>query len=70
MSEPMLFTEPEVRRLTVIRQRFAGLSAGSVVAMLGLSARQIFRLKAKVRTTGDKGIRHGNCGRKPPNAKE
>ena len=69
MSERMFFTEPEVKRLTVIHQTFAGLSARSAAPMLDLSARQVFRLKAKVRTSGDKGIRHGNCGRKPHNAK-
>src|SRR5512147_768076 len=69
MSECMFFTEPEVKRLTVIHQTLAGLSARSAAPMLGLSARQVFRLKAKVRDTGDKGIRHGDCGRKPHNAK-
>ncbi|MBM3330602.1 ISNCY family transposase [candidate division WOR-3 bacterium] len=69
MSECTFFTEPEVRRLTVIHQTFAGLSARSAAPMLKLSARQVFRLKAKVRTTGDMGIRHGNCGRQPHNAK-
>ncbi len=69
MSDHTFFSEPEVKRLTVIRQTFAGLSAQSAAPMLGLSARQVFRLKAKVRTAGDKGIRHGNCGRQPHNAK-
>jgi len=69
MSERVFFTEPEVKRLTVIHRAFSGLSARSAADMLDLSARQVFRLKAKVRTTGDKGIRHGNCGRRPHNAK-
>jgi len=69
MLQFTFYTEPEVKRLTVIHQTFAGLSARSAAPMLKLSARQIFRLKAKVRTEGDKGIRHGNCGRKPHNAK-
>jgi transposase len=69
MLERMFFTEPEVKRLTVIHRTFAGLSARSAAPMLDLSTRQVFRLKAKVRTEGDKGIRHGNCGRKPHNAK-
>jgi transposase len=68
MSELEFFTEPEVKRLVVIRQTFVGLSARSATPMPGLSARQIFRLKVKVRTTGGKGIRHGNCGRKPHSA--
>jgi transposase len=69
MSEQTFFTEPEVKRLTVIHQTFAGLSARSAAPMLGLSTRQIFRLKAKVRASGDIGIHHGNCGRQPYNAK-
>jgi len=69
MSEQPCFTEPEVKRLTVIHQTFAGLSARSAAPMLDLSPRQIFRLKAKVRAAGDTGIRHGNCGRQPHNAK-
>jgi transposase len=69
MSGQSYFTEPEVKRLTVIHQTFAGLSARSAAPMLGLSSRQVFRLKAKVRAAGDTGIRHGNCGRQPHNAK-
>jgi len=69
MSEIMFFTEPEVKRLTVIHRAFSGLSARAAAVMLGLSIRQVFRLKAKVRATGDDGIRHGNCSRQPHNAK-
>jgi transposase len=69
MSEQTFFTEPEVKRLTVIHQTCSGLSARAAAPMLGLSTRQIFRLKAKVRASGDTGIHHGNCGRQPHNAK-
>jgi transposase len=69
MLERMFFKEPEVKRLTVVRQTFVGLSARSAAPMLDVSPRQIFRLKAKVRMAGDAGIRHGNCGRQPHNAK-
>ena len=69
MSDQAFFSEPEVKRLTVIHQTFAGLSARAAAPMLDLSPRQIFRLKAKIRASGNTGIRHGNCGRKPPNAK-
>lgn len=37
--------------------------------MLGLSIRQVLRIKAGVRTSGDTGIHHGNCGHQPHNAK-
>lgn len=69
MSEQTFFTESEVKRLTVVHQTFAGLSVRSAAPMLGLSTRQIFRLKAKVRASGDVGIRHGNTGRRPHNAR-
>jgi transposase len=69
MWEQTVFTEPEVKRLTVIHQTYSGLPARAAAPMLGLSTRQIFRLKAKVRDYGDAGIRHGNRGRQPHNAK-
>jgi transposase len=69
MSEQISFTESEVKRLTVIHQTFAGLSARIAAPMLDLSPRQVFRLKAKIRAAGVSGIRHGNCGRQPHNAK-
>ncbi len=69
MSEIKFFTGPEVKRLTVVHHAFSGLSARAAAVMLGLSVRQVFRLKAKVRATGDDGIRHGNSGRQPHNAK-
>jgi len=69
MSEIIYFTEPEVKRLTVIHRAFSGLSARAAADMLGLSVRQAFRLKAKVRAAGDNGIRHSNSGRQPHNAK-
>lgn len=62
-------TEHEMTRLTVIRRTFSGLSARAASQMLSLSLRQVFRLKAKVRTQGDAGIIHGNRGRQPANAK-
>jgi len=67
LQEPV-FTEADVRRLNVVRQALAGTTARSAAANLGLSTRQIFRLKAKVRTSGDPGIIHGNRGRRPANA--
>jgi hypothetical protein len=37
--------------------------------MLGLSRRQVFRLKSNVRSHGAAGVRHGNHGHTPANAK-
>ncbi len=55
-------------RLRVIDRALQGLSAQTAADMLHLSARQVFRLKARVRALGDGGIVHGNRGRQPANA--
>ncbi len=56
-------------RLRVIARTFSGLSARAAAEMLHLSIRQVFRLKARVRALGAKGVVHGNRGRRPANAK-
>jgi len=59
-----------MRRYSVIHQTIhAGLSTAAAARMLGLSRRQVFRLKAGVRDSGPTGVRHGNCGRVPANAR-
>jgi len=45
------------------------MTAAEAADLLHLSARLVFRLKARVRTLGQAGITHGNRGRKPTNAK-
>lgn len=71
MQEPVVFSsEQSVRRYSVIQQILqASLSSGVAARMLRLSRRQVFRLKARVRQLGTQGVRHGNCGRTPANAK-
>jgi transposase len=64
----MQLKEREMVRLRVIDRALQGLSAQTAAAMLHLSARQVFRLKARVRALGDDGIVHGNRGRQPANA--
>lgn len=56
-------------KLRVIERTFSSLSAARAADMLGLSPRQVFRLKAQVRTQGPKGLVHGNTGRIPAIAK-
>ncbi|OYD16479.1 hypothetical protein CH330_02660 [candidate division WOR-3 bacterium JGI_Cruoil_03_51_56] len=56
-------------RLRVIERTLSGLTARAAAEMLRLSTRQVFRLKARVRALGAKGVVHGNCGRRPANAK-
>lgn len=41
------------------------MTNGEGAAALGLSVRQLKRIKRKVASYGVAGIRHGNCGRPP-----
>lgn len=65
----LLLKERELVRLRVIETTFTGRSARAAAAMLRLSVRQVFRLKARVRAQGACGVIHGNAGRRPANAK-
>jgi transposase len=65
----ILLKEYELVRLNVVQQMFSKVSASSAARMLEISVRQAFRLKARVRRQGAKGIIHGNRGRRPANAK-
>ena len=65
----LLLKEHELVRLRVVETTLSGRSARDAAAMLQLSVRQVFRLKARVRTQGARGIIHGNSGRRPANAK-
>ncbi|MFO7638046.1 MAG: hypothetical protein R6X14_01900, partial [bacterium] len=64
------YSRGEMKRFGVIEQIIRGaLSTATAARMLGLSRRQIFRLKAAVRAKGAQGVHHGNCGHQPPNTK-
>ena len=56
-------TRYETVRATLERR----LTAGAAAKALGLSRRQVERIKAKVRTRGVRGVLHGNAGRTPHN---
>jgi len=61
-------TMAEVQRYETIRAAIEGRLTGEDVAKaLGLSRRQVERLKAKVRAQGAAAVRHGNAGRRPWN---
>lgn len=45
------------------------VTAAKVAELLGVSRRQVFRLKAKVEAAGADGLSHGNRGQRPANAK-
>ena len=70
MPQPDSYSEQDMKRYSVIQQTVvAALSSAVAAKMLGLSRRQVFRLKASVRRRGADGVRHGNHGHTPANAK-
>jgi len=70
MPKSVSYSEQDMKRYSVIQQTVvAALSTAVAAKMLGLSRRQVFRLKAGVRRHGADGVRHGNHGRTPANAK-
>jgi transposase len=69
MDTQILLKEHELVRLRVVERALSGLTAHAAAKMLRLSTRQVFRLKARVRALGAKGVIHGNRGRRPANAK-
>jgi transposase len=65
----LLLDGRDLVRLRVVETMFSGRSARDAAQILGLSMRQAFRLKARVRARGARGVVHGNTGRRPANAK-
>ena len=61
-------TMAQVTRYETVRATLQGrLTAGAAAKALGLSRRQVERIKAKVRARGVRGVLHGNAGRTPHN---
>ena len=70
MLQSACYSGVHMKRYSVIQQTVrAALSSTVAARMLGISPRQVFRIKANVRKHGADGIRHGNCGHTPANAK-
>ena len=68
-EERITLSTKELKRYTVIRQWIEGHVTGRDVAeLLGLSYRQVCRLKKRVIEEGEVGIIHKNRGRKPAHA--
>ncbi|MCX6347766.1 MAG: helix-turn-helix domain-containing protein, partial [Actinobacteria bacterium] len=63
-------TDKEMARLKVIEKLLEEISIKDAAGVLGLSDRQIKRIKKKVRLNGPISIMHGNRERKPINAVE
>lgn len=56
------FTDMDIEKLIVIQSVIDGKKTGKQASeKLNLSERQIWRLVAKVKNGGNKGIKHGNC---------
>jgi len=65
-----LMSQRELQRYEVISKTLEGaMSTGEAAQVLGLSQRQVFRQKAKVKDSGPQGLIHGNRGRSPATAK-
>jgi transposase-like protein len=57
-------TMKEEKRLEIIQRVFRGeLTMGKASLVLGVSERQCYRIKARVKQQGVKGVVHGNRGR-------
>jgi transposase len=57
-------TMQDEKRIEVIQRVFRGeLTVGKAALMLGVSERQCYRVKARVKRQGAKGVVHGNRGR-------
>jgi transposase len=60
-------TQKELQRLKVIENAVRGhIGVGQAASLLGLSARQVKRLKRRYRADEVDWVRHGNAGRKKP----
>lgn len=65
--EIITLTMKEQQRVAVIERVFQGeLTMAEAAMVLGISERQSFRLKARIRKEGVAGIIHGNRGRRSP----
>jgi transposase len=57
-------TMQDEKRIEMIQRVFRGeLTVGSAAVLLGISERQCYRIKRRVRQQGAKGVVHGNRGR-------
>jgi transposase len=68
-QERITLTRVELHRYKVIRQHVEGfITGGEAAELLGISIRQVYRLKKRVLEEGEMGIIHKNRGRKPAHA--
>ena len=69
MKGEVTLTMRQWRRFDIIRSTLEEkMTARQAAEILGLSRRQVQRLKKRIRQKGPLGALHGNRGRKPPHA--
>ena len=69
MRKGVTFMTEELRRYGVVAGLLDGkMTNGEAAAALGVSLRQLKRIKAKVKKEGPSGVKHGNHGRPSPRA--
>ena len=65
--DTIALTMREQQRVAVIERVFRGeLTMAEAALVLGVSERQSFRIKARIRKEGVRGVIHGNRGRSSP----
>ena len=65
--DTIALTMREQQRVAVVERVFRGeLTMAEVAMVLGVSERQSFRIKARIRKEGVRGVIHGNRGRSSP----
>ncbi len=69
MKEMVTLSQTQLKRMLVLQQVLEGqISTFEAALVLGLSERQVYRLKAKFQSQGPAALVHGNRGRKPVHA--
>jgi transposase len=64
METTIVLTMEEQKRVGVIQRVFRGeMTMAEAAMVLGVSERHSFRIKARIREEGVKGVVHGNRGR-------
>jgi transposase len=67
--ERVTLTQKELKRVKILERLFGGsMSSAEAAEILGVTCRQLRRLKSKYAQEGEKGLIHGNRGRKPQHA--
>lgn len=68
-EKTITMSRKEVKRLAVIQRLLhQQITTREAAVLLGLSVRQVYRIKARVLQEGEEGIVHKNRGRKPAHA--